>query len=308
VLAAFRVPIARAVRVRSANEAMLVAEETGFPVAMKIDSPDVTHKSDIGGVRLNIANAQAARDAYRELTAGLERVQPAARLAGVVVEPMVARPNGRELLVGVVRDSVFGPAITFGTGGTAVEVHADRAVALPPLNAVLADELVHGTRANRLLDAFRNMPPVDRAALQEVLLRVSEMVCELPQIREMDINPLLVDESGAIALDARIVISRADRARSRYSHLAIHPYPVQLVTAWTAPDGERVTVRPIRPEDAEIEREFVKQLSPEAKYFRFMNSLRELTPQMLALVTGLGFTVEESPGEPGVRMVTQALG
>ena len=292
VLAAFRVPVARAVRARSADEAMLVAEETGFPVVMKIDSPDVTHKSDVGGVRLNIANAQAARDAYRELAAGLERARPGARLSGIVVEPMVARPNGRELLVGVVRDSVFGPAITFGTGGTAVEVYADRAVALPPLNAVLADDLVHGTRASRLLDAFRNMPPVDRAALQEVLLRVSELVCELPEILEMDINPLLADESGAIALDARIAIGRADRALPRYGHMAIHPYPVQFVTEWTAPDGERVTVRPIRPEDAEIEREFVKQLSPEAKYFRFMNSLRELTPQMLARFTQIDYDRE----------------
>jgi acetyltransferase len=192
----------------------------------------------------------------------------------------------------VVRDSVFGPAITFGTGGTAVEVYADRAVALPPLNAVLADDLVHDTRASRLLDAFRNMPPVDRAALQEVLLRVSELVCELPEILEMDINPLLADESGAIALDARIAIGRADRALPRYGHMAIHPYPVQFVTEWTAPDGERVTVRPIRPEDAEIEREFVKQLSPEAKYFRFMNSLRELTPQMLARFTQIDYDRE----------------
>jgi len=205
---------------------------------------------------------------------------------------MVARPNGRELMVGVVRDPVFGPAITFGTGGTAVEVHADRAVALPPLNAVLTDELVQGTRASRLLDNFRNMPPVDRAALQEVLLRVSEMVCELPEILEMDINPLLADESGAIALDARIVVGRQAGTVPRYGHLAIHPYPAELATEWTAPDGERVTVRPIRPEDAEIEREFVKQLSPEAKYFRFMNSVRDLTPQMLARFTQIDYDRE----------------
>ena len=292
VLAAFRVPIAKAVRVHSANEAMLIAEETGFPVVMKIDSPDITHKSDVGGVRLNIANAQAARDAYREMADAVGRARPGARLAGVIVEPMAARPNGRELMVGVVRDPVFGPAITFGTGGTAVEVHADRAVALPPLNAVLTDELVRGTRASRLLDNFRNMPPVDRAALQEVLLRVSEMVCELPEILEMDINPLLADESGAIALDARMVVGRADRALPRYGHMAIHPYPAQLVTAWTAPDGERITVRPIRPEDAEIEREFVRQLSPEAKYFRFMNSIRDLTPQMLARFTQIDYDRE----------------
>ncbi|HSE02492.1 MAG TPA: GNAT family N-acetyltransferase [Burkholderiales bacterium] len=292
VLAAFHVPIARAVRVHSANEAMLVAQETGFPVVMKIDSPDITHKSDVGGVRLGIANAQAARDAYHELTDGLKRLRPEARLSGVVVEPMVARPNGRELLAGVVHDRVFGPAITFGTGGTAVEVHADRAVALPPLNGMLIEELIHGTRARRLLGEFRNMPPVDRTALEVMLLRISEMVCELPEIREMDVNPLLVDEAGAIALDARIVVARPGAALPRYGHMAIHPYPAHLVSEWTAPNGRRVTVRPIRPEDAGIERDFVKQLSPEAKYFRFMSTIRELSPQMLARFTQIDYDRE----------------
>jgi acetyltransferase len=292
VLAAFHVPIAQAVRVHSANEAMLAAEQTGFPVVMKIDSPEITHKSDVGGVRLGIANAQAAQDAYREMTEGLKQLRPEARLAGVIVEPMVARPNGRELLVGVVHDRVFGPAITFGTGGTAVEVHADRAVALPPLNGVLIEELVRGTRASRLLGAFRKMPAVNREALERVLLRVSEMVCELPAIREMDVNPLLVDEAGAIALDARIVVARPGAALPRYGHMAIHPYPAHLVSEWTARDGARVTVRPIRPEDAAIEREFVKQLSLEAKYFRFMSTIRELSPQMLARFTQIDYDRE----------------
>jgi acetyltransferase len=292
VLAAFQVPIARAVRVQSANEAMLVAEETGFPVVMKIDSPDITHKSDVGGVWLGIANAQAARDAYREMTESLKRLQPDARLAGVIVEPMVARRNGRELLVGVVHDPVFGPAITFGAGGTAVEVQGDRAVALPPLNGMLIEELIHGTRVSRLLGAFRNLPPVDRGALETVLLRVSEMVCELPAIQEMDVNPLLVDESGAVALDARIVVAHPRTALPRYGHMAIHPYPAHLVSEWTAPNGLRVTVRPIRPEDADIERAFVKQLSPEAKYFRFMSTMRELSPQMLARFTQIDYDRE----------------
>ncbi|HSF21131.1 MAG TPA: GNAT family N-acetyltransferase, partial [Burkholderiales bacterium] len=292
VLAAFHVPIAQAVRVHSANEAMLAAEQTGFPVVMKIDSPDITHKSDVGGVRLGIANAQAAQDAYREMTEGLARLRPEARLAGVIVEPMVARPNGRELLVGVVHDRVFGPAITFGTGGTAVEAYADRAVALPPLNGVLIEELIRGTRASRLLGAFRKMPAVNREALERVLLRVSEMVCELPAIREMDVNPLLVDEAGAIALDARIVVARPGAALPRYGHMAIHPYPAHLLSEWTARDGARVTVRPIRPEDAAIEREFVKQLSPEAKYFRFMSTIRELSPQMLARFTQIDYDRE----------------
>ncbi|HSE02060.1 MAG TPA: GNAT family N-acetyltransferase [Burkholderiales bacterium] len=292
VLAAFHVPIAKTVRVQTAGEAVLVAQQTGFPVVMKIDSPDITHKSDVGGVRLNVANAQAAQDAFREMTEGLARLRPEARLSGVIVEPMVARSNGRELLVGVVHDRVFGPAITFGTGGTAVEVHADRAVALPPLNGMLIEELVRGTRASRLLGEFRNLPAVDRVALEVVLMRVSEMVCELPAIREMDINPLLVDESGAIALDARIVVARPGPALPRYGHMAIHPYPVHLVSEWTAPTGVRVTVRPIRPEDAEIERQFVEQLSPDVKYFRFMSAMRELSPQMLARFTQIDYDRE----------------
>jgi len=292
VLAAFHVPIAKAVRGHSANEAMLIAQETGFPVVMKIDSPDITHKSDVGGVRLNIANAQAAQDAYREMTDGLKRLRPDARLSGVIVEPMVARPNGRELMIGVVHDPVFGPAITFGTGGTAVEVHADRAVALPPLNGMLIEELIRGTRASRLLGSFRQMPAVKRDALETVLLRVSEMVCELPAIREMDVNPLLADEAGAIALDARIVVGHPGAALPRYGHMAIHPYPAHLVSEWTAPNGGRVTVRPIRPEDAEIERQFVKQLSPEAKYFRFMGTVRELSSQMLARFTQIDYDRE----------------
>jgi len=292
VLAAFRVPIARAVRVHSPEEAMLVAQEFGFPVAMKIDSPDVTHKSDVGGVKLNIANAQTAREAYREISDGVARLRPEARVSGIVVEPMVLRPNSRELMVGVVCDPVFGPAITFGTGGTAVEIHADRAVALPPLNAMLVDDLIKGTRASRVLGEFRHMPPVDRTALEAILLRISEMVCELPWIREMDINPLLLDESGAIALDARIVVGRTAPALRRYGHMAIHPYPARLVSEWSAPDGRRVIVRPIRPEDAQIEQEFVKQLSAEARYFRFMDTIRELTPQMLVRFTQIDYDRE----------------
>jgi acetyltransferase len=205
---------------------------------------------------------------------------------------MASRPNARELMVGVVRDPVFGPAITFGLGGTAVEVLADRAVALPPLNGVLVDELVRGTRAAKLLGAFRHMPPTDHAALEAVLLRVSELACELPQIREMDINPLAIDEAGAVVLDARIVVERPGPTTQRYSHMAIHPYPSQLVAQWTAADGAQVVVRPIRPEDAEIEQTFVRKLSPESRYFRFMDTIRELTPQMLVRFTQIDYDRE----------------
>ncbi|MDX1375641.1 MAG: bifunctional acetate--CoA ligase family protein/GNAT family N-acetyltransferase [Burkholderiales bacterium] len=305
VLAAFHVPIARAVVTRSANEAMVVAQELGYPVAMKIDSPDITHKSDVGGVKLNVGNAQAVRDSWQAIRDGVARLRPEARINGVIVEPMVSRANARELMIGVVRDPVFGPAITFGLGGTAVEVLADRAVALPPLNGMLVDELVRGTRAAKLLGKFRSMPPADRAALEAVLLRVSEMSCELPQIREMDVNPLLVDETGAIVVDARIVVEPLGPAIPRYSHMAIHPYPSQLVGEWIAADGARVEVRPIRPEDAEIEQAFVRKLSPESRYFRFMDTIRELTPQMLVRFTQIDYDREMAfiavTGEDGAQ-------
>jgi acetyltransferase len=292
VLAAFRIPIARTVLAHSANEAMLMAQEIGFPVAMKIDSPDITHKSDVGGVRLNVVGAEAVVAVYQEMLAAVRERAPSARLAGVTVEPMIVRPHGRELMVGVMRDSVFGPAITFGAGGTAVEVHRDRAVALPPLNGFLAAEMIGTTRVAKMLGAFRNMPPVDIHALESVLLRVSEMVCELPEIEELDINPLIVDEKGAIAVDARILVRDLPPMRGRYTHMAIHPYPTELMTTWRLADGSSVSLRPIRPEDAEMEQEFVKNLSDNSRYFRFLNSVRELTPAMLARFTQIDYDRE----------------
>ncbi len=292
LLAAFSIPIARTVLARSARDAMIMASEFGFPVAMKIDSPDITHKSDVGGVRLNVANAQGAQAAWEEIMAEARRLRPEARIHGVAVEPMVRRAHGRELMVGVIRDAVFGPAIVFGMGGTAVEVHRDRAVALPPLNRFLIGDMIHGTRVARLLGEFRRMPAVHREALEDVLLRVSEMVCELPELVELDINPLIADETGAIAVDARAVLRRGPPRRDRYGHMAIHPYPAQLVTDWLPREGPRVTIRPIRPEDAEMEQAFVKGLSTESRYFRFMDTLRELTPLMLVRFTQIDYDRE----------------
>jgi acetyltransferase len=292
LLAAFHVPIAQTVLAHSARDAMLMAQEMGFPVVMKIDSPDVAHKSDVGGVRLNLADAESVRTAYREMLDEVAGKRPEARLNGVTVEPMIARAHGRELIVGVVRDSVFGPAITVGMGGTAVEVLRDRAVALPPLNAFLVRAMIGRTRLSRLLGAFRRMPAVDMPALESVLLRVSEMVCELPQLEEFEINPLIVDEGGAVAVDARAVVRDPQPLRGRYTHMAIHPYPTDLVAQWTLADGTAVEARPIRPEDAEMEQRFVKNLSDRSRYYRFMNSVRELTPSMLTRFTQIDYDRE----------------
>lgn len=292
ILAAFRIPIAKAVVVRSPNEALLIAEEFGFPVVMKINSPDITHKSDVGGIRLNLGNAQAVRAAYHDIIQSVQKKNPGARIDGIVVEPMVVKPNGRELMAGVTTDAVFGPVITFGAGGVLVEVLGDRTVALPPLNGFLVKDMIQRTRIAKLLGAFRHMPAIDMAALESVLLRVSEMLCALPWIKEMDINPLIVDENGACAVDARIVVDYLLPSADRYAHMAIHPYPAHLITHWQLPDGTGLTIRPIRPEDAEIEQEFVRGLSAEAKYFRFMDTLQELSQSMLVRFTQIDYDRE----------------
>jgi acetyltransferase len=292
ILAAFHIPIAKAMMARSPGEALLIAEQLGLPVAMKINSPDITHKSDVGGIRLNLGNAQAVRSAYHEIIQSVQKNNPSARIDGVVVEPMIIKPNGRELMVGVTTDPVFGPVITFGTGGVLVEVLGDRAVTLPPLNRFLVKDMIQRTRIAKLLMAFRNLPPIDMAALESVLLRVSEMVCELPWIKEMDINPLIVDENGACAVDARMVVDYLLPSADRYAHMAIHPYPVRLITRWQLPDGTDLTIRPIRPEDAEIEQEFVRGLSAESKYFRFMDTLQELSQPMLVRFTQIDYDRE----------------
>lgn len=286
LLRAFHIPVGGGLPARSADEAASVAQQTGFPVAMKIRSPDITHKSDVGGVRLGLADAQAVRLAYDEMLRAVCLVKPEATIDGVTIEPMIIRRNGRELLVGVIRDPVFGPAITFGAGGTAVEVMRDRSVALPPLNDFLARDMISGTRVSKLLHEFRGTPAADMAALESVLLRVSEMACALPWLAELDINPLIADEAGVIAIDARVVLAPPKTpgasGAGRYAHMAIHPYPAELAGTCTLADGTCLIVRPIRPEDATLERDFVAGLSDASRRFRFRGTLRELTPAQLA--------------------------
>ncbi|MGB8301014.1 MAG: GNAT family N-acetyltransferase, partial [Azonexus sp.] len=233
------------------------------------------------------------RNAYHDIIDTVQKRHPNAKINGVSIEPFLHRPHGREVMIGVFRDPIFGPVITFGAGGFDVEIFSDRSVALPPLNEFLAKDLIDSTRASMILDQFHNMPPVDRAALKEVLLCISEMVCELPWIQEMDLNPLIVDENGAIAADARIVIDHAGGASGdRYAHMAIYPYPVHLIQEWPMNDGKIVTIRPIRPEDAEMEQEFVKAMSDESRYYRFMDTLRELTQTMLVRFTQIDYDRE----------------
>jgi acetyltransferase len=292
LLEAFGIPTVRNGIARSAEEALVLAVSMGFPVAMKIYSEDISHKSDVGGVALDIASPTDVRGAYHGLMDRVHSVRPDADLLGVVVEQMRRTPNGREVMIGVLNDPVFGPVISFGAGGTWVEIMKDVAVALPPINKRLAKNLISRTKIATMLGKFRNLPAANTDALVDVLLRVSNMACELPWLQEMDINPLILDENGMVAVDARIVVGVPRPSTDPYHHMAIHPYPADLETHFQLPDGTNVTIRPIRPEDAEIEAEFIRNLSDEAKYFRFMHAVDELTPEMLARFTQIDYDRE----------------
>jgi acetyltransferase len=292
LLEAFGIPTVRNGIARSAEEALILAVSMGFPVAMKIYSEDISHKSDVGGVALDIGNAADVRGAYHGLMDRVHKARPEAALQGVTVEQMLRTPNGREVMIGVINDPVFGPVISFGAGGTWVEVMKDVAVALPPINRRLARDLISRTKIATMLEQFRNLPAANIDALVDVLLRVSNMACELPWLQEMDINPLILDENGMVAVDARIVVGVPRPSTDPYHHMAIHPYPADLETHFQLPDGTNVTIRPIRPEDAEIEADFIRDLSDEAKYFRFMHAIDELTPEMLARFTQIDYDRE----------------
>ncbi len=313
LLEAFHIPVATIMIAHSKKEAVLIAEQLGFPIVMKVNSKQITHKSDIGGVILNITNAQEVQDTFEKIIAAARLHKPEAIIEGIAVESMSVKPNGRELMIGVSTDPIFGPVITFGSGGIAVEVMHDRAIALPPLNHFLVKDLIENTHIAAMLGPFRGKPAIDMAALEEILLRVSEMVCELPALKEMDINPLIVDEHGAIAVDARVMITHREFSTQTYSHMAIHPYPTHLISHCVLRDGTQMTIRPIRPEDAELVQQFVRELSEESRYFRFMNSMHELTETMLVRFTQIDYSKEvaiialtepESASELGIARFT----
>ena len=273
----------------NADDAAAAADEIGYPVALKIVSRDITHKSDVGGVALDLCNTGAVRDAAHTM---LERVRAAASRAtidGFTVQPMVRRPHAQELIVGASIDSLFGPVILFGQGGTAVEVLADRAVALPPLNRPLAREMVSRTRVARLLGGYRDHPAANLDAVLDVLIAVSQMMGGLPELAELDINPLLVDEAGVIALDARVRVSAKPCAGE--DRFAIRCYPTQLeeTASW---EDQPILLRPIRPEDEEQHAEFLASLDPEDIRMRIFYSRRTIERTELARLTQIDYERE----------------
>ncbi|MVW60645.1 GNAT family N-acetyltransferase [Massilia sp. NEAU-DD11] len=309
ILAAYGIPVVPTETVRDLDGALDAARRIGYPVALKILSPDIVHKTDVGGVVLDLAAPAALEQALEAMVARVRAALPQARLAGFTVQAMARRPRAHELIVGVSTDPVFGPVVLFGQGGVAVEVTADQAVALPPLDRVLAADLVDRTRVARLLAGFRDSPRADLEALYDVLVRVGQMVADLPELAELDINPLLADADGVVALDARMRLVAVPAGQDSLARLAILPYPDALERRVDSALGP-LLVRPIRPEDAPAHVAFFHALSARDVHFRMFGTMRELSPSQLARFTQIDYAREMAfiATRPGPAGTAETLG
>jgi acetyltransferase len=295
VLSAYGIPLTPAVLARDADEAVAAAKPhlaKGVPVVLKIQSPDIVHKSEVGGVRLDLASEGAVRDAATEILSRARAAKPGARIAGVTVFPMIVRPKARELIVGVADDPTFGPVIAFGQGGTAVEVISDKALALPPLNLDLAHGLIARTRVSHILKAYRNVPAADEGAIELLLVKLSQLVADFPEIREIDLNPVLADETGVIAVDARVSVAPVEmlhRGLSGNPRFAIRPYPSEWERHIKLRDGTAVFVRPVRPEDEPLYPPFFAAVTPVDLRLRFFAPVKDFSHTFIARFTQIDY-------------------
>jgi acetyltransferase len=290
LLTCYGVPVVQTFRALTADAAAEAAQRIGGPVALKIRSPDITHKSDVGGVILGISGAEAVHKAANEMSLRVTKFLPTALLEGFLVQQMVQRPHALELIVGMAVDQTFGPFLLFGQGGTAVEIIDDKALGLPPLNLKLAREMIKKTRVSRQLSGYRDRPPVNLEAIALTMVKLSQLISDIPDILELDINPLLADEDGVIALDARIKISAVGGATR--DRLAIRPYPNELVTHELLSGVGECLLRPVRPEDAPEVLDFFSRLSSEDVRMRFLTPLNALSASMLARLTQIDYDRE----------------
>jgi acetyltransferase len=296
VLAAYGIAITPASLARDPDEAAAAARPhlaKGDAVVLKIQSPDIVHKSEVGGVRLNLTTEAAVRDAAADILRRAQIAKPDARIAGVTVFPMVVRPKARELIVGIADDPTFGPVIVFGQGGTAVEAIDDKALALPPLDRALARGLIARTRVSRILKAYRNVPAADETAIALVLVKLSQLAADFPEIREIDLNPVLADETGVIAVDARIAVSppepRWAGPLSGNPRFAIRPYPKTWERRLALPDGSKIFVRPIRPEDEALYPAFLTAVTQDDLRLRFFAPIKEFSHGFIARFTQIDY-------------------
>jgi acetyltransferase len=271
VLSAYGIPVARTIIAADAEAAVKAGGEIGYPVVLKLYSETITHKTDVGGVQLNLGSAEAVKRAFGAIQTSVGEKVGAGHFQGVTVQPMIKFKDAYELIIGASLDSQFGPVLLFGTGGQLVEVFQDRALALPPLNTTLARRMMEQTKIYKALKGVRGRKPVDLQALEVLLVRFSALVAEQRWIKEIDINPLLASPDGLIALDARVVVHGPEVELDQIPKTAIRAYPARYISPWTMKDGTEVTIRPIRPEDEPALVRFHETLSERSVYLRYFH-------------------------------------
>jgi len=289
ILTAYGLPVIRTQIATTEAQAARIAREMGYPVVMKLHSLDITHKTDAGGVRLDLRGDADVGEAYRQIISSARQYKPDARIEGVTIQPYFSSPD-YEILLGAKRDPNFGPVILFGMGGIYTEVLKDRSLGLPPMNRLLARRLMQETKVYSLLQGYRNRPVADMQQLEEMIIRLSQLLIDFPDIAELDMNPVLIKDGKPVAVDARILVSPLAVPSSL--HLVIGPYPQEDESHMVSVDGRRIFVRPVKPEDAPLFTALFKTLSPTTIYYRFFGALKELNPEMLARFTQIDYDRE----------------
>jgi acetyltransferase len=289
-LKTYGIPVTMPQFVQGPEAAVSIAEKVGYPVVIKVVSPDISHKSDVGGVIIGIDSSAALKEAYGKLMQRVKKRAPEAAIMGVAVEKMITDVD-YELILGTKKDKDFGSVILFGMGGTAAEFIKDFSIGLPPLNRTLAKMLMQDTKVYKMLQGFRGKPPADFEGLEEIVVNFSNLIVDFPEIAEIDINPLAISNGRASALDARIIIDRDYSAASRspYPHLVITPYPTKYITPWQLSEGTEVLLRPIRPEDEPAEHEMLSSLSEETLRTRFFSTIKNISHEWLILFCNIDY-------------------
>jgi len=292
LLSNYEIPIAKCGAAKTKDEAIKLAEKIGFPVAAKILSPDILHKTDVGGVELNLSSKEEVAKAYDKIIYSVREKTPKAKITGLCISAMVSKKY--ELLIGCKKDPIFGPTIVFGMGGVAVEVFKDTNIGLPPLNMALAMRIIEETKIYKLLKGYRGMKGVDIASIQFLLYKFAYLIMDFPEIKEIDINPFAVDSEGGVVIDAKVILDEkvAGKETRPYSHMVISPYPQEYISKFKLKNGKEVILRPIKPEDEPMEWEMFTKFSERTQRFRFFQLIKDITHELLIRYTQIDYDRE----------------
>lgn len=312
LLSAYGFPTVTTEKAGSADEAARLGDEMGYPVAMKLDSPDISHKTEAGGVRLDIRNQTELREAFEQIIESAQAYQPSAHIDGVTVQSFLSNPDF-EILLGAKCDPNFGPIIMFGMGGIFTEALKDRTIGLPPMNRLLARRLMKETKVYSLLKGYRNRQAADMEQLEEMVIRLSQLLIDFPDISELDMNPILIKDGNATVVDARILVSRT--CIESCQNLVIGPYPAEYESHETTADNDHIFIRPVKPEDAPLLVDLFNVLSTKSIYYRFFSPIKELKPDMLARFTQIDYdreialvAIDESANPERILAVARIIG